>query len=275
MATETWLHPTLIELLFEHRNKAYGAYRLRLSFNRNMARAVLAGIGLFLLMMGLLYKMSHLQNGIPNTKEALPDTWTVILNDLPRLIPVPPVEPPKPQPLIQSTPVQPIPPRVVSEQTIIEEVPAPHEPVSNAGVTGSTEDGGGQNEIGNEGLGISDGDSDLSLSEPVKESPFPLYGVHEKPEFPGGEAAMYEYLRKNSKFPQLARENGISGTVTLQFVINKKGEIENVKVLKSPSAIFNKPSIDLIEGMPKWSPGKVHGKPVSVIFVLPLKYQLL
>jgi protein TonB len=87
----------------------------------------------------------------------------------------------------------------------------------------------------------------------------PIYLVDQKPEFPGGNDAMYKYLKKHLAYPTLARDNRITGTVVVQFVVNATGEIEKVTVLKSPSSLFNAISTSTIEGMPKWKPGIYKG----------------
>ena len=100
--------------------------------------------------------------------------------------------------------------------------------------------------------------------------------VEQLPSFPGGESAMMEFVYKNIHYPQHEMESGIQGTVFLQFVINREGHIENVKVLKG---IPGGPGCDneavrVIKQMPQWIPGKQGGKAVSVAYNLPVRFIL-
>jgi protein TonB len=98
--------------------------------------------------------------------------------------------------------------------------------------------------------------------------------VENMPEFPGGEAAMRKYIGKNIKYPNLARENKVEGTVYIQFVINQNGEISDVKILRGIGAGCDEEALRVIKKMPAWAPGKQRGKPVRVQFTLPVKFKL-
>jgi protein TonB len=98
--------------------------------------------------------------------------------------------------------------------------------------------------------------------------------VENMPEFPGGEAAMRKYIGKNIKYPNLARENKVEGTVYIQFVINQNGEISDTKILRGIGAGCDEEALRVIKKMPAWAPGKQRGKPVRVQFTLPMKFKL-
>lgn len=98
--------------------------------------------------------------------------------------------------------------------------------------------------------------------------------VEQNPEFPGGEAALMQFIKKNLKYPAFAAENGIQGRVTLSFTVEKDGSIANIEVMRSPAEELSKEAIRVVSSMPKWKPGKQRGKPVRVKYVLPVTFRL-
>ena len=98
--------------------------------------------------------------------------------------------------------------------------------------------------------------------------------VEQQPEFPGGEAALMNYIKKNLKYPAFAAENGIQGRVTLSFTVEKDGSIANIEVMRSPAEELSKEAIRVVQSMPKWKPGKQRGKPVRVKYMLPVTFRL-
>jgi len=96
----------------------------------------------------------------------------------------------------------------------------------------------------------------------------------ENPEFKGGMQKMYEYLRDNIQYPEMAKENGIQGKVFVQFVVGKDGAIREIKILKGIHKTLDKEAIRVVKSMPKWNPGKQLGIPVSVRFTLPIKFKI-
>ncbi|MDE6086501.1 MAG: energy transducer TonB, partial [Muribaculaceae bacterium] len=91
---------------------------------------------------------------------------------------------------------------------------------------------------------------------------------------PGGEGELMKYLNKNLTYPTLAAENGIQGTVLLQFVVQKDGSIGEVKVVRSKDPDLDKEAVRVVKGMPKFIPGRMNGQPVNVWFTLPVRFKL-
>ena len=99
--------------------------------------------------------------------------------------------------------------------------------------------------------------------------------VEQMPEYPdGGMAGLMEYFKKNMRYPEAAKEAGMQGRVTVQFVVNKDGSISGAKVLRSVEPDFDAEAIRLVNAMPKWKPGMQDGKPVPVKFTVPVKFML-
>lgn len=108
--------------------------------------------------------------------------------------------------------------------------------------------------------------------EVVEEQIFTV--VENDPEFPGGMEALYKYLAQNIKYPQLARDNNITGRVYVTFVVEKDGSIANPKVLRDIGGGCGQEAIRVVKSMPKWTPGKQRGKAVRVQFNLPVNFSL-
>lgn len=98
--------------------------------------------------------------------------------------------------------------------------------------------------------------------------------VENEPEFPGGMEALYKYLGESIKYPQVAKENNITGKVYVTFVVEKDGSIANPRVLRDIGGGCGQEAIRVVKAMPKWKPGKQRGKAVRVQFNLPVSFNL-
>jgi protein TonB len=99
------------------------------------------------------------------------------------------------------------------------------------------------------------------------------------PTFIGGDAAMMTYLRDNVKYPKEAEENGIEGTVFVDFVVGENGKVRMVEIADATSdevgQVFRDEAYRVVNAMPKWSAGRQHNKPVSVRFSIPITFQTI
>jgi periplasmic protein TonB len=98
--------------------------------------------------------------------------------------------------------------------------------------------------------------------------------VETMPSFPGGEAALTRFLNENIKYPTIAQENGISGRVFINFVVNRDGQIVDSKVVRGVDPALDQEAMRVVKMMPKWNPGQQRGKPVRVSFMLPVNFVL-
>ena len=110
------------------------------------------------------------------------------------------------------------------------------------------------------------------IEEPKEEVPFTY--VEQMPSFPDGTEAMYKYIYEKIKYPAIARENGISGQVIVQFVVSKEGDIQKAKVVRGLGGGLSEEALRVVNGMPRWKPGKHNGRAVPVTFTLPIKFVL-
>ena len=98
--------------------------------------------------------------------------------------------------------------------------------------------------------------------------------VEQQPLFPGGDGEMFDFLSSNIRYPQIAVDNGIEGKVIMQFVVGRDGSIENVQVMRGVDRSLDNEAIRLIKSMPKWIPGKQGGSAVRVRYTLPVTFRL-
>ena len=101
----------------------------------------------------------------------------------------------------------------------------------------------------------------------------PIFTVVESmPEFPGGEAMLEKFLKDNLQYPELARIGGIQGKVYVTFVVDEKGNITDIRLLRGIGGGCDEEALRVVKLMPKWIPGKQNGMPVRVIVTLPVKF---
>ena len=113
------------------------------------------------------------------------------------------------------------------------------------------------------------------VEEEVEEEVIFVGNVEEKPTFNGGDANEFsKWVNSRLVYPEIAKENGVEGRVTLQFTINKDGRVENVKVLSAPDATLAEEAVRVVSASPKWKPGKQRDRAVKVSYVFPVIYRL-
>ncbi len=113
------------------------------------------------------------------------------------------------------------------------------------------------------------------VEEEVEEVEMEIFTVVESmPQFPGGDAERMKFLQKNIKYPQMARESGIQGTVYVTFVVEPDGSVSDVRILRGIGGGCDEEAMRVINLMPKWNSGMQRGKPVRVQFNMPIKFTL-
>jgi len=247
----------LDDIIFENRNKDYGAYSLRKNYNKNMMSAVIIAIVIFLL--GVSVPL--IANYFNREKVVITKTDpTVILNTNPKdkiidKLPDAPVEKKKVPvfraPIVTDTDED------LPEISDLIEVSKNTNPADTLAEIGIPEDKPNTN-IMDEGEGL-------------KIHTF----VEEWPEFPGGNTARVKFLSENIKYPKDAKDAGIQGPVHLTFVVEKDGSISNVGVLRGIGGGCDEEATRVVSSMPKWKPGRQNGKEVRVQFNMPINFKLM
>jgi protein TonB len=110
------------------------------------------------------------------------------------------------------------------------------------------------------------------VDEGSEEDP-PMMFTEEMPEYPGGDEALLAFLQREIQYPEVARNNGITGTVLIEFVVEKDGRVSNAKVKVPLFPECDKEAVRGVMAMPKWKPGKNMGKPVRCFFQVPVTFR--
>jgi protein TonB len=261
------------DIIFENKNKAYGAYELRQTSSK---RHIIAMMGCLLiaifitLLPALIETVKNLRPAVSNIDDSsvLTDLLEVDEEVQEKDDIVEATEPPPPP--LKST-IQFVEPEIVSAEEIKDdETLKSQDELLDSRIQISTLTVEGTNE--DTGIDVADLTQHLEKAEEEPDKIFTV--VEQQPEFPGGYTAMMKYLKDNINYPTIAQENGIKGRVTLQFVVDKEGIISQVKVIKGVDPSLDKEAVRVVKSMPKWIPGKQNGKPVNVWFTLPVVFQL-
>lgn len=99
--------------------------------------------------------------------------------------------------------------------------------------------------------------------------------VEQMPEYPsGGTAGLMNFISKNLKYPTICQESGVQGRVVVSFVVNKDGSTTDFRIIRSVDKYLDKEALRVLNGMPKWKPGKQKGVPVRVRYTVPINFKL-
>ena len=113
------------------------------------------------------------------------------------------------------------------------------------------------------------------VEEDVEDDPIPFVTVEQKPTFNGGDANGFaKWVNSRLVYPEVAKENGVEGRVTLQFTIGKDGRLQDVKVLNSPDESLAQEAVRVVSSSPKWEPGRQRDRTVKVSYTFPVIYRL-
>lgn len=257
-----------VNLVFDKRNKKYGAYLLRSESPKRhtLATLIIAAAAVVAFTIPMLLKI------VMPEKEKMRVTEVTALSALPeaetKKEEQPKIDVAPPPPLKSSIKFTPPVIKKDAEVRDEEEIKAQADlntskaSISIADVKGTDEE---------KGLDIAE------VREVVDETPAeqkPYQVVEQMPSFPGGEKKLMEYLRDNIKYPVVALENGIQGRVVVRFVVSPSGQISNVEVLRGVDPTCDKEAMRLINAMPSWIPGKQNGVAVPVYFTIPIVFKI-
>jgi protein TonB len=265
----------MLDILFADRNKAYGAYQLRRAYPKYLGRALVIGLLLLGFFFALPSILTAVRGLVPQEKPIdviaeLGPPPDIDPNNPP---PPPPPPPPTPPPPTRST-VKFVPPVVKKDEEVQEEKPPAIEELIE-----QKEDIGAETKKGTDDAppAIDENPSELQIVEApkvVEDKTYEMFDIQKPPSFPGGERELLKFLSENIKYPPLARENNIQGTVALTFVVGKNGQVTDVQIVKDIGGGCGKEAVRVVQSMPKWNPGEANGNPVKVRFTLPVRFRL-
>ncbi len=261
--TPLWWQMT--DISFENRNKEYGAFILRNKYYRIFSIAFLISIVLVVLIL-FIPKIIELFQSEDNSAYNLDPRSEIItevyIPNLPKIEIQKSINPTENKIEITQKPVTKI-PKVVKEDTQVIEVVEQPKPIEKIDVpTSETSSSNNDSKAdGKTGSGIENGED------------VPFHFVDIMPQFPGGQRALSSFLSNNLKYPTSASQSQIEGTVLIGFVVDKNGNIKNIKILKSLHYACDEEAIRVLKSMPQWIPGKHHGENVSVNYRIPIVYK--
>lgn len=259
--------PDLNEIIFERRNKEYGAYVLRRLYNKYVSISTTGGALLFAfivcypLLTAFLFPEKVI---VEEPTRGFPINFVdpLITPPIDKDLPTPPTTPPK-TPMVKFL----VPEIRPDEQVPNEVMPTQEELV---GKNPGTETVGG-NINGTDIIDILD-----PVNQPteitVKEEIFTW--AEEMPKFPGGDGELLSFFTKNIIYPEIARRAQVEGKVVLSFVVDKNGDVKDVQVAKGIGAGCDEEAMRVLKNMPRWTPGKQNGKTVLTRILMPVVFKL-
>ena len=253
------------ELVFDAKNHEYGAYELRRNSSKRHFRALVIASIVFVF---LVSSPVWLKQILPKTVEK--DVSVRTLADIK-------IEKPKEDEILKEVPPPPppmrntikfIPPVIKPDEMVtdeeqpvlVKEVIESKQAVSNVTFDKGTDD-----------LAAPVATQNTKITE---ETDVPFVIVEQMPQFPGGEKEMMKFIKNNLRYPTVATEMGISGTVIVNFVVDKDGKITRIKVVRGIGGGCDEEAVRVLSKMPAWSPGKQGGRAVLVSYTVPFKFML-
>lgn len=264
-----------VDLVFEGKNQAYGAYKLRKGTSNRNIIAIISVLVAAIIGFGAL----ALKNFIEERTKTVGVTQTTQLSD---------INTAKKKAEVKQKKVEVEPEKVVervkssikftapvikkdNEVKPEEELKTQEELTQTKTAIGSF-DVKGNDETGGEVLKIKE---TVAQPEPKPVEDTKIFEfVEQMPSFPGGDAALMEYLSKNINYPAVAQENGIQGRVVVSFVVERDGSITDVKVARSVDPSLDREASRVVRSMPRWIPGKQNGSSVRVKYTVPVLFRL-
>ena len=268
------------DIVFEGKNKEFGAYVLRNSSPARHTRAIVLVLAALVAILILL--ILSLTGVFSRAEEDGADVATeqeLAIFEAPEEEVVEEEEvwqaPEEPEEIIQ-------PEEVANEQRVTDLLVVEDDKFENdKAVKDQSEAMENEAQIG--AVDITEGTNDLNkqvireevVAEAVPEDKvYTMAMVEQAPEFPGGTAAMYKWLGENISYPAQASEEGVQGRVIVEFDVSKTGAIENVRVVRGRHPALDREAVRLVKSMPNWQPGRNNGQPVKVTFTLPITFKL-
>lgn len=259
MAKEKFRAPAFDDIVFEFRNKEYGAYKLRKKYNRNVLIALLIGTAIISTVIITPYLNAKAAEGRTQVTERQVVVEMENLDQPTDNVAPPPPPPPPPQEGVQQAAY--VPPVVVDSVKPEEEIQL------------MTADQASVEIQDQEVVEVIEIIAEEIQEEEVEEAE-PFVVVEEMPMFPGGNDELMKYLSDHTIYPEVAKENNIQGKVIVRFCVTPKGGVDRVEILKPVDPELDKEAIRVVKTLPAFKPGKQGGKPVPVWFMVPINFTL-
>jgi len=259
MAKDLKRIPNFDDIVFEFRNKEYGAYLLRKKYSRNIILSLL--IGIIILSSAVITPFLNTK-ALENRKKRAERQVEIKMENLdqPNETVAPPLPPPPPPSdiVLQAKYIPPVVVDSVKPEETVQLMTADEAQV----------------EVKNEEVV----EVVKEIKEEIKEEepePEPFVVVEEMPMYPGGDAELLKYLRENAIYPEVAKENNIQGRVIINFCVTSTGEVTKISILKHVDPELDAEAIRVVSTLPKFKPGRQGGKPVPVWYQAYINFKLM
>lgn len=258
------------DLVFEERNKIYGAYEIRKTESERVIQSTIMAICIMALFVGIpLLAGKYLSGSPPATKikELLDDGILVVIE--------PPTKKAE-QPAAETTTTVNKNDNLTKDNYTITDKKIEDDKVKVENPENKTTDASNNNSSGKPtdnglgGLGTGKDTSTTITDNTTHES----IEADVAPLFPGGEKALMNYLGKHLQYPEKAKEMSISGTVYMKFVVDEKGKVQDIEALTKVAGGCTEEAIRVIKNLPEWKAGIYKGKPAKVLMRIPIKFKL-
>ncbi|HEV9036495.1 MAG TPA: TonB family protein [Puia sp.] len=267
------LNADILDIIFEGKNKEYGAYELRKTYNTRLVRALI-GTGVIIVLMFVGHLLSNMNNGPKKQAVVVEDVQLEDIKeqkkDQPPPPPPPKVEPPKVE-MAKFTP-----PKIVKDNEVKpEEKPPEQEKLEDTKIGAVNQEG-----IKDEGITappVSDAGKGVVEAPKKDETDYDktFTKVEIESDFPGGSAAWLRYLNKNLRYPDDAVNNEIQGTVVVQFIVDKEGNVSEVQAISGPeNGGLREEAVRVIKKSGKWTPAIQNGRQVKSYKKQPIVFKL-
>jgi protein TonB len=271
MKPDHLLNPDLLSILFENRNREYGAYELRIHYKRRLLLSLCIVPVAVSCMLLVNFLNNRLSSSVAGSKGKIPveDSLSLVQVDLKPLLPLP--APPKTlaRPIAPTVPD--VTPTIVRDQDLTTRIPTIEQlDVSTPGTLLREGDGNAGEASPKAGNGSRP--AEKTGLEPPADSTLRI--AENMPEFPGGLEALKRFLVRNLRMPQEDMEPGSTVRVLAEFVVNQQGNLDRLEILQSGGKEFDNEVFRVIKKMPPWKPGSQNGRRVAVFFKLPILFQV-
>lgn len=267
------------DIVFDGKNKEYGAYQLRATSVKRHTKALLSVlIVLALILTAIIMVMTGVFKSADEDVNAKNEQEEVVMapEDVPEeedQMDIPEQKPEEVQAEQEVAATQ-----AVTEVMIVDKVDKDREVKDQEQVLENTAQLGADDHKGVEDINrdrvVKEVVEVKPVEKPKDEGPVSMAMVEQKPSFPGGDAAMYKWLNDNIIYPAAASEEGVQGKVTVQFIVEKDGSISHVQVVRGKHPALDAEAARVIRKMPRWTPGRNNGQPVRVTYHLPVQFKL-
>ena len=270
------------DLVFEGKNKDFGAYVIRTESTKRHNLAVLwaliGAVAVAALTFGLVKANQYLEE---RRLAALQDQKTYIVDFTPETEEQQPeqqiIEPEEPEVLedvLSSVKVTEL--QIVDDDKVRpeDEILTQEEIEETNKAFGQTNVDNGQDERDKFQTAVTDVVVEKPVEKPKEAVAQVFHSVEQMPQFPGGEAALMKFLQSHINYPPMAAENNVQGRVVVQFVVDKTGKVGEVKIVRSVDKDLDKEAARVCASLPKFTPGRQNGQAVAVWYTLPVTFKL-